>query len=191
MCDEHLRLLAFQQTLQTEADTTNPVPYVGLSLNETIRQCLIHPTWAKKAEKLRTDFKVSDKRWWYIKLKALTETRNWEQLELFSKSKRSPIGIEPFADHLIATGNTRQALNYIPKCEARNRPELYVRAGEWIRAAEGERTHKHPLVTLLRCSFAECRDRGDRGKLNELILRSPNNVITAQLTSILENTRSF
>ena len=113
------------------------MPFVGLSLNETIRQCLVQ-NWPKKAEKLRSEWKVPDKRWWYLKLKALTEIRDWEQLDHFAKSKKPPIGFEPFVEHLIAKGNARQALNYIPKCEARNRTDLYIRAGEWVKAGEGE-----------------------------------------------------
>lgn len=77
-------------------------------------------------------------RWWYLKLKSLTEIRDWEQLELFAKSKKSPIGYEPFVEHLLATGNQRQAIKYIPRCENRNRADMYVKAGEWIKAAEGE-----------------------------------------------------
>lgn len=37
-----------------------------------------------------------DCRWWYVKLKALTANRDWEGLEAFAKSKKSPIGYEPF-----------------------------------------------------------------------------------------------
>lgn len=76
--------------------------------------------------------------WWYLKLKSLTEIRDWEQLELFAKSKKSPIGYEPFVEHLLATGNQRQAIKYIPKCDTRNRADMYVKAGEWIKAAEGQ-----------------------------------------------------
>lgn len=61
MCDDQLKLLAAQQSLQTEGGDAFNVPIVGLSLNETIRQCLIHGM-GKKAEKLRADFKVPDKR---------------------------------------------------------------------------------------------------------------------------------
>lgn len=136
MCDEQLRLLAFQQSLQTEAGDTSSVPFVGLSLNETVRQCLIH-NWGKKAEKLRGEFKMPDKRWWYVKLKALVEVRDWDGLEQFAKSKRSPIGYEPFVEHLVATGNPRQAIQYIPRCEGRFRADLYVKTGEWIKAGEG------------------------------------------------------
>lgn len=59
MVDEQLRLLAYQQTLEKEADTRKH--YVGLSVNETIRQCLLSG-WPKKAEKVRADWKVPDKR---------------------------------------------------------------------------------------------------------------------------------
>lgn len=34
--------------------------------------------------------------WWYVKMKALTTNRDWEGLEAFAKSKKSPIGYEPF-----------------------------------------------------------------------------------------------
>lgn len=73
----------------------------------------------KQAEQLYRDFKVPDKRWdmsllsvlwlaehmivcltclphlcryWWLKLKSLAEKEEWEELEKFSKSKKSPIG---------------------------------------------------------------------------------------------------
>ena len=117
-----------------------------MSVNETIRQCLIQ-NWPKKADKIRSEWKVPEKRWWYLKLRALTEIRDWEQLEQFAKSKKSPIGFEAFVEHLIETGNSRQALKYIPRCESRSRAELYIRAGEWVKAGEGMSKH---LTNLLR-----------------------------------------
>jgi hypothetical protein len=77
--------------------------------------------------------------WWYLKLKALIEIRDWEQLEQFAKSKKSPIGFEPFVEHLLVSGNQRQAVRYVPRCESKNRADMYVKAGEWVKAAEGER----------------------------------------------------
>lgn len=35
-------------------------------------------------------------RFWWIKLKALARNKDWDGLENFSKSKKSPIGYEPF-----------------------------------------------------------------------------------------------
>jgi uncharacterized Fe-S cluster protein YjdI len=39
--------------------------------------------------------------------------------------------------------------------------------------------------------WIDCRDRADRGKLNDIIQRCPNGAIASQLTAILEDTRSF
>lgn len=60
-CEDHVKLLAFQQSVAQDIGTTLHDPIVGQSLNETVAQCYIHGL-AKKAEKLRTDFKISDKR---------------------------------------------------------------------------------------------------------------------------------
>lgn len=69
--------------------------FAGLTLAETISQ-LLGDGFNKRAERVRADFRVPDKRWWWLKLKALAATQNWEGLEAFAKSKKSPIGYEPF-----------------------------------------------------------------------------------------------
>ena len=38
----------------------------------------------------------TDGRFWWIKIKALARNKDWEGLENFAKSKKSPIGYEPF-----------------------------------------------------------------------------------------------
>jgi hypothetical protein len=38
----------------------------------------------------------TDSRFWWIKIKALARNKDWEGLEAFAKSKKSPIGYEPF-----------------------------------------------------------------------------------------------
>ncbi|KAK4048038.1 Vacuolar protein sorting-associated protein 16 [Microbotryomycetes sp. JL201] len=165
MTDEYLKLLTFQQSLEQESPGKS---YVGLSVNDTIRHCIVNGQH-KKADKLRSDFKVSDKRFWYIKMKALVSLRDWESLELFARSKKSPIGFEPWVEHLIATGHHRQAVNFIGRCEPKNRVELYVQTGEWNLAGQ------------------ECVRKGERGKLLELKSRAPNSVIAAQLDSLLSD----
>lgn len=59
MMDESMRLLTFQQTLEKEAD--GQISFVGLSINGTIRVCLLNGM-SKRADKVRSDFKVPDKR---------------------------------------------------------------------------------------------------------------------------------
>jgi Vps16, C-terminal region len=60
MMDEYGRLLAFQQTLEKE--TTDKIEFFGLSVDETITKCLLSGM-SKRADKLKSDFKVPDKRY--------------------------------------------------------------------------------------------------------------------------------
>lgn len=69
-------------------------------------------------------------------MKSLIEVRDWDGLEAFAKSKKSPIGYEPWVEHLVSTGSHRQAISFIPRCEQRNRVELYVKCGEWVMAGQ-------------------------------------------------------
>ena len=58
--DDSVRLLVFQQQLEKELDGS--ISFVGLSVTETIRACLV-AGMSKKAERVRGDFKVPDKRY--------------------------------------------------------------------------------------------------------------------------------
>ena len=59
MTDENARLLVFQQQLEKDAD--GKIKFFGLSVNETIRTCLLN-NLSKRADKIKSDFKVPDKR---------------------------------------------------------------------------------------------------------------------------------
>jgi len=59
MMDENARLLALQQ--QLEKDAEGRINFFGLSVNETIRACLINGM-SKKADNVKDTFKVPDKR---------------------------------------------------------------------------------------------------------------------------------
>lgn len=163
MMDESSRLLILQEQLEKEAD--GKVTFFGLSVNETIRTCLLNGM-SKRADKLKGDFKVPDKRFWYVKLQALTGAGDFEGLDTFSKSKRSPIGYEPFVRHLVEKGHTREALSYVARCDSPKRADLYVECGEW------------------RLAGKECKERGDKMKLDELRKRCPNSMIARELDQI-------
>ncbi|TEB34385.1 vacuolar assembling/sorting protein VPS16 [Coprinellus micaceus] len=164
MMDDYSRLLSAQHQFDMEND--GKISSFGTSINETIRLCLVNGM-AKKAEKFKSDFKVPDKRFWYIKLKALAEIRDFEGLEAFAKSKRSPIGYEPFVKHLIEKGYSKDAVGYVAKCDSPKRADLYAECGEWRLAGQ------------------ECKTRGDKTKLEELRRRCPNSMIARELDQIL------
>jgi len=133
MMDENVKLLTFQQQLEKEVD--GKITFFGTSVNETIRLCLVNGL-IKKAEKVRNDWKISEKRWWHIRLHVFVELGDLEGLETFSKSKRSPIGYEPFVHHLVEKGHLKDALSYVPRCDSSKRVDLYVECGEWSLAGK-------------------------------------------------------
>ncbi|PPQ86643.1 hypothetical protein CVT25_006827 [Psilocybe cyanescens] len=164
--DEYTRLLAFQQQLENEAD--GKIKFFGSSLDATIRLCIVNG-FSKRADKLKSDFKVPDKRFWYIKLYGLTESRDFEGLEAFAKSKRSPIGYEAFVRHLVEKGYQKEAIAYVARCDPPRRADLYIECGEWRMAGK------------------ECKDRNDKAKLDDLRRRAPNSMIQRELDQISTN----
>jgi hypothetical protein len=163
MMDESARLLAFQQQLEKETD--GKITFFGLSINETIRTCLLNGM-SRRADKIKSDFKVPDKRFWYTKLQALTSARDFEGLDAFAKSKRSPIGYQPFVHHLVEKGYPKEAAGYVARCDASKRVDLYVECGEWRMAGK------------------ECKDRGDKTKIEQLRKSCPNTLIARELDQI-------
>lgn len=73
--------------------------------------------------------------------------RDFDALDAFARSKRSPIGYEAFVRHLVEKGHNKEALAYVVRCDVPKRVDLYVECGEWRMAGK------------------ECKERGDKGKL--------------------------
>ncbi|KAI0743728.1 vacuolar protein sorting-associated protein 16 [Daedaleopsis nitida] len=163
MMDESVRLMTFQQQLGKESD--GKITFFGQSVNETIRTCLVNGM-AKRADKIKSDFKVPDKRFWYLKLQALTDIRDFEALGAFAKSRRSPIGYEAFVKHLVEKGHKKEALPYVARCDGPKRADLYVLCDDWRSAAK------------------ECKERGDRAKLEQLRNSCPNSLIARELEQV-------
>jgi len=67
--------------------------YVGLSVNETMFR-LIRSGYSKRAARVQSDFKVPEKTWWWVRLRALVAARLWGELEDVGKNRKSPIGWE-------------------------------------------------------------------------------------------------
>ncbi|KAG5646757.1 hypothetical protein DXG03_002443 [Asterophora parasitica] len=111
MMDESTRLLTLQQQLERESD--GKVAFFGASVGETIRLCILNRL-SKRADKVKSDFKVPDKRR-AICLHIYLELGDFEALDAFSKSKRSPIGYEAFVRHLVDAGHQREAMSYVAR----------------------------------------------------------------------------
>ncbi len=77
----------------------------------------------------------------------MTETRDFEGLDAFARSRRSPIGYQPFVRRLVEKGHPKDAATFVPRCDANKRVDLYVECGEWRMAGK------------------ECKERGDKAKM--------------------------
>ncbi|KAK9823042.1 hypothetical protein WJX81_002597 [Elliptochloris bilobata] len=85
-----------------EAETAHAC-FLGLSLAATLRQC-IRLGNARAAARVRTEFRVSDKRFWPLKVRTLAREKDWDGLEAFAREKKPPIGFEPFVAAARAHG---------------------------------------------------------------------------------------
>lgn len=95
---------------------------------ETIGE-LIKLNILEEAEKLRKEFKISDSSeiWWHLKAKNLAKGHLWDELEKFSKSKKSVIGYEPFIAYCLESNNVQEARKYYPKISPENKFKCLVK----------------------------------------------------------------
>ena len=124
---EAQELLRIQEALTRDLDAS----YTGKSLHETIFQ-LIRTGYTKRASKLQSDFKISDKIYSWIRLRALVAARNWGELEELSKTRKSAISWEPYFNEILGAGNSKLAAAFVAKCTgqtAQQRSEMYVKCG--------------------------------------------------------------
>lgn len=135
LIDELPKLHKHQQTYEQDFP---PDRFMGLGINDTIFK-LIRLGATKRAQKLQGEFKVPEKTFWWLRLRALVAKRDWTELEELAKVRRSPIGWEPFFNEVLGAGNSRVAGLFVPKCTGlshRERMEMFVKCGLVGKAAE-------------------------------------------------------
>ncbi|PKA47623.1 hypothetical protein AXF42_Ash014819 [Apostasia shenzhenica] len=121
--EEHAKLLRLQHELEV---STKQAIFVGSSISDTIRTCIVLGNH-RAATRVRAEFKVSDKRWYWLKAFALATVRDWDSLEKFSKEKRPPGGYKPFVEACIDADDKTEALKYISKLtDPREKSEVSI-----------------------------------------------------------------
>jgi hypothetical protein len=85
-------LLKMQESFDKDI-TDSSGSYIGLSVNETMFR-LIRSGYSKRAAKVQSEFKVPEKTYWWVRLRALVAARLWGELEEVGKNRKSPIGWE-------------------------------------------------------------------------------------------------
>lgn len=109
--EEERKLLMVQRGLEMKLKKK----FLGISVNETIFRLLVLGN-EKHASRLKSDFKVTDKRYSWIRLRAIAELQDWTMLHAYAREKKTPlIGWKPFADVCIAADQPQEAARYITK----------------------------------------------------------------------------
>lgn len=164
MTGEQIKLLKLQLQLEKDYDQE----FVGKTVSETIGG-LILIAQNSRANKVKDEFKVPEKRFWWIKMKVLVTRRDWDELLKFSKSKKSPIGYEPFFHAVLKAGNKRSAAQYVPMCttlDYKQRIQMYVQV-DAIRQAAQEAVKAKDLEELL--ELEPLATSTVKSEINELI----------------------
>ena len=132
-------LIRLQASLDNDLHGGEKV-YTGLSLNGTFHR-LIFKSQGKRANKVASDFRIPDKIFAWIRLRALVAKRDWSELEdIANKNRKSSIGWEPYYNEILGAGKPELAGGtFVAKCTGlapRERSEMYVKCGMIAKAAE-------------------------------------------------------
>lgn len=117
--------------------------FLSATVAGTIRLCWAHNK-VKHAEKYKKAFQVTDKMYWWAKLKGLVDAKEWDAVDKMGGAgryagtvKNSPIGWVPFVSELLRGDAVERAIEYIARVpEISERLELYIECGAWRAAAE-------------------------------------------------------
>ena len=149
--DEQILLIADQEQLRLSygsMEVAPPSSSVTSTLMSIIKYAAVDP---RSSHRLQSDFdritkkyKVPEKRQWYAKVRALSESGQWAALRNFADSRaKPPIGIKPFA-HATIKGRQGQAevMYYIDrmtyKSDVEARYELFCKAGISFQKTQAE-----------------------------------------------------
>lgn len=135
---DQIALLRLQRALEKRAVEAGepPIKLVDCSLSDTLYR-LIALGYSPRADKVRSDFKVPDSRYWWIKIRGLTAAKAFDELFAFSKEKKSPIGYRPFVDVCHKVGANTEALKYVPRIEdPSERLNAYIKLESFTDAAD-------------------------------------------------------
>ena len=99
-----MELLSVQLSLEEKAEKSwgRAQKFVGLPLVTTLVK-LLELGEVREADELRRN-KVSDKRYWRMKIRGLANAKNFEELNAFA-IVTSPIGYEPFVETFLRLGS--------------------------------------------------------------------------------------
>ena len=88
LTDENHRLLKCQTALEDKLGQT----FTGMTLKQMVEN-LLSLGELKHAEKLKSDFKMNETTFAWLRVKAMARNRQWAELKKFAKQKRMPLSV--------------------------------------------------------------------------------------------------
>jgi len=113
--DEQIKLFFEQKDLENTVGGS----YVGKSLTETMFELILQGN-SKRAAKFQKDFKVPDKRFYWIKIRALAQANDFSNLEKFSKEKKISNWISTFCRRLSSKQSKRSNQIHSKNCRTKH-----------------------------------------------------------------------
>lgn len=131
---EFVTLLNIQEQLESEYE----MDFANLSVSDTI-SALLNISQTNRAQKVASKLHISDKQFWWLRIRSLVSRREWTELLELAKSRKSPIGYVPFYDLALNAGNIEAAGSFVDMCtnvDYRQRIDMYLRTNQRGRALE-------------------------------------------------------
>ena len=143
--DDFLGLIKDQEVLRTKYGSYDIAPD-STSLTSTINSLIRFAATRSRdenrifadVEKLGKKYRISEKRFWHIKIKAFAENDQWSHLRSLADSKKSPVGYKPFA-RVAIHGQQPQSeiLRYIDRILIpEEKYDVLCEAGQWKKALD-------------------------------------------------------
>jgi hypothetical protein len=162
VAEQQRNLLELQNSLD---QTMGQKLFYGQSVNDTIYNLLLLNNSLEA--KVKSDYKVSDKTYWNLKIAAYVKTNRWTDLENLAK-KKSPVGYKPFVEACIKRGNDTEAMKYIPKVtDPWERIDLFLELGKFKEAIESAYVSKN--IDMLLFIRSKATAASTRGTIDDLI----------------------
>lgn len=173
-CEEQIELLRIQSELEFKFGVTC---FFDMSVSETIynlialgaTQCAHATALLADAGKIQKRFKVPDRRFLHIKVKAFAASGQWHALQLLAEEKKPVIGYAPFVRACVKHGRPGSEIErYVGRiASADERTCLYAELNLWRQAAESAicANEKHRLLEIRRA----CNDAAIIARIDDFL----------------------
>ncbi|CAG0912360.1 unnamed protein product [Notodromas monacha] len=135
LTQEQVTLLKHQISLEEVLGNRTGVDFLHDSLTETLLK-LLKLNELKLAEKLRLEFKVSDDKFFWLRLSSHAEKNEWFEIDKLARMKKHPGGFEAFVKVCLVHKNFSEAKRYAEQVKDDLKVKYYVKAGMLEEAAQ-------------------------------------------------------